>query len=131
MIPNNHKRQIKITRAIAGIAILIVGTYIVLTLVGRSVGDRPLPWRHAWLGAFGEKGWHLGFDMSVKKTSSKSEVVETWGEPVSVTFRYQEFSPDEIDLLESRSIEVWDYASPFNAAARPTIVFMYNKVIGH
>ena len=109
----------------AGVIALLIG----LTLSGRSVGDRPLPWHLAWLAAFGEKGWTKGFELSARRGSSKQEIRRALGDPRLVMFRGVLYRPGEIDLDAWRGSEMWFYPSPFSKyGIGPGIAFEKGKV---
>ena len=59
--------------------VFILLAFLVLTAIGRRVGDSPLPWHLAWLGALGEGGWYRAIDLSNNEGSTKEEVLDLSG----------------------------------------------------
>lgn len=120
-----------LTRLAIRVPAVLLVLFIALTLFGRSVGQRPLPWHTAWAAAFGKRGWDQGWRWSIWNGMSKQQVRDMLGDPDSVFVNRRFFDDGGIDLMESRPAERWFYRTPFSTGTLSGVTFHHGRVVHH
>lgn len=105
--------------------------FITLAFVGRGMRDHPLPWHTAWLLPFGETGWELAFQLSVRDGWSADKVREVMGDPAWKIVGGQIISPGDPGFPDTAPDEIWAYPSPRSRSSGPAPVFRNGILLRH
>ena len=104
---------------------------LTLSLFGRQVGPKPLPWHIAWIAPFGKRGERIAIEWAYQSVSTKQELIDLMGVPerVSLSAHGNSMPAEDVDLFESKPFEIWYFLNEDTRQAGGWVQFSNNEII--